>query len=170
MGGVPYPLLHRFGGFHWWRFYSLAGVNGLGVSPLYCFPLQVRAVVAMVKFSHLTNFVLNKKLGCIIQNCALGGCPLSTASSARWLPLVGGSFLAGFNGSGVSLVAVLFPCRVIVFHRSGSMGVSVVFPSFPPVQVVNASSARCVCQCRGDMAVIWRCGSVCPSVALWCFQ
>ena len=39
----------------------LAGFNGLGVSPLYCFPLQVRAVVAMVKFSHLTNFVLNKK-------------------------------------------------------------------------------------------------------------
>ena len=32
MGGVPYPLLHRLGGFHWWRFYSLAGVNGLGVS------------------------------------------------------------------------------------------------------------------------------------------
>ena len=71
----------------------LAGFNGSGVSPLYCFPLQVRAVVAMVKFSHLTNFVLNKKLGCIIQNCALGGCPLSSASSARWLPLVGGSFL-----------------------------------------------------------------------------
>ena len=60
-GGVPYPLLHRLGGFHWWRFYSLAGFYGLGVSPLYCFPLQVRAVVAMVKFSHLTNFVLNKK-------------------------------------------------------------------------------------------------------------
>ena len=94
------------------RFYSLAGVNGLGVSPLYCFPLQVRAVVAMVKFSHLINFVLNKKLGCIIQNCSLGGCPLSPASSARWLPLVGGSFLAGVNGLGVSLVAVLFPCRV----------------------------------------------------------
>ena len=31
-GGVTYPLLHRLGGFHWWRFYSLAGVNGLGVS------------------------------------------------------------------------------------------------------------------------------------------
>ena len=62
----------------------LAGVNGSGVSPLYCFPLQVRAVVAMVKFSHLTYFVLNKKLGCIIQNCSLGGCHLSPASSARW--------------------------------------------------------------------------------------
>ena len=75
-------------------------VNGLGVSPLYCFPLQVRAVVAMVKFSHLTNFVLNKKLGCIIQNCSLGGCPLSPASSARWLPVVGGSFLAGVKWFG----------------------------------------------------------------------
>ena len=91
-------------------------------------PLQVRAVVAMVKFSHLTNFVLNKKLGCIIQNCSLGGCPLSPASSARWLPLVAVLFpcrvqmvwvchwwrfysLAGVNGLGVSLVAVLFPCR-----------------------------------------------------------
>ena len=95
MGGVPYPLLHRFGGFHWWRFYSLAGFNGSGVSPLYCFPLQVRAVVAMVKFSHLTNFVLNKKLGCIIQNYSLGGCPLSTASSARWLPLVAVHSLQG---------------------------------------------------------------------------
>ena len=104
-GGVTYPLLHRLGGFHWWRFYSLAGVNGLGVSPLYCFPLQVRAVVAMVKFSHLTNFVLNKKLGCIIQNCALGGCPLSPASSARWLPLV----------------AVLFPCRCQWFGRVPSL-------------------------------------------------
>ena len=72
-------------------------------------PFQVRAVVAMVKFSHLTNFVLNKKLGCIIQNCSLGGCV------PRWL-------------CGVSLL--LFPCRVIVFHRSGSMGVSVVFPCF----------------------------------------
>ena len=142
---VTYPLLHRLGGFHWWavlfpcrvqwfgrviggRFYSLAGVNGSGVSlgemsgndiamsggemwavsPIPCFigsvasiggrlyflagcqwfgcvigggsiPLQVRAVVAMVKFSHLTNFVLNKKLGCIIQNCSLGGCV------PRWL-------------------------------------------------------------------------------------
>ena len=95
----------------WVGFSFLAGFNGLGVSlgemsgndiamsgggmwavyPIYCFPLQVRAVVAMVKFSQLTNFVLNKKLGCIIQNCSLGGCHLSPASSARWLPLVGGS-------------------------------------------------------------------------------
>ena len=79
-------------------------VNGSGVSPLYCFPLQVRAVVAMVKFSHLTNFVLNKK-------------PLlyNTKLLSRWLsPIhcfigsvasIGGRFyfLAGVNGSGVFL-------------------------------------------------------------------
>ena len=113
----------------------LAGFNGSGVSPLYCFPLQVRAVVAMVKFSHLTNFVLNKKLGCIIQNCSLGGCPLSPASSARWFPLVGGSFLAGFNGLGVSLVAVLFPSRCQWFGCVPSVRCRAVSP-------IPASSAR----------------------------
>ena len=47
------------------RLYSLAGCQWFGcVIGGGSIPLQVRAVVAMVKFSHLTNFVLNKECGC----------------------------------------------------------------------------------------------------------
>ena len=122
---------------------------------LYISKLQIFGGVVTATFA---NFVLNKKLGCIIQNCSLGGCV------PRWL-------------CGVSLL--LFPCRWSMVHRLGVLWVfggfssrvdvgrfigSVVFPCFNPLQVDSGSSARCSCQCRGDMAVIWRCGSVCPCV------
>ena len=102
---------------HWWRFYSLAGVNGLGVSlgemsgndiamsggemwavsPIPCF-------IGSVASSGGRLYSLAGVNGL--------GVSLSPASSARWLPLVGGSIsLQGVNGLGVSLVAVLFPCR-----------------------------------------------------------
>ena len=151
---------------------------------LYISKLQIFGGVVTATFA---NFVLNKKLGCIIQNCSLGGC------APRWL-------------CGVSLL--LFPCRLIVVHRLGVLwvfggvslllspcrwsmfhrlggvslgemwgvssvgfyGCSVVRFCFNLLQGDSGSSARCSCQCRGDMAVIWRCGSVFPSVVLWCFQ
>ena len=116
-------------------------------------PFQVRAVVAMVKFSHLTNFVLNKKLGCIIQNCSLGGCPLSPA--ARWLSLVAVLFpsrcqwfgcvpsvrcravspIPCFIGSVVSIGGRFIPCRVQWFGRVPSVRCRAVSP-------IPASSAR----------------------------
>ena len=89
MGGVPYPLLHRLGGFHWWRFYSLAGVNGLGVS--------------LGEMSGNDIAMSGGEMWAVSPiPCFIG----SVASSGGRL-----YSLAGVNGLGVSLVAVLFPCR-----------------------------------------------------------
>ena len=35
-GGVPYPLLHRFGGFHWWAVHSLQGDSVSSVGFYWC--------------------------------------------------------------------------------------------------------------------------------------
>ena len=68
------------------------------------------------------------------------------------LLLAGGQWFIG------SLVCPSVRCGAV--HRSGSMGVSAVRSCFNFLQGDSCSSARCSCQCRGDMAVIWRCGSV----------
>ena len=104
-------------------------------------------------------------------------------SSVLWclpasIPLQGDSVSSVvFYGCVGGVPLLLLPCRWSMVHRLGGVSLGEMWRFIGRVLWVCRwcvpASISCrlivvhrlgVCQCRGDMAVIWRCGSVCPCV------